>query len=122
MEATPVESATDFAPLVAALAATLAQVSERLDGTTAELSDARRVIVGQAEMIGGLTQQVANRERELGRQGAELVESKVRLVEALAARDAAETSRRREVRRLSIALALAVTLALAAGLAPGWVR
>ncbi len=115
MEATSVESAADFAPLAAALAATLAQVSERLDGATAELSAARRVIVNQAETI--------------GRQGAELEAERergksfhVELEQARSAQAAAELSRRRDTRRLSLALAVAGMLAVASTLAPGWVR
>ena len=65
-------------------------------------------LVGQAETI--------------GRQGAELEAARVTLKRVESERDAAERSRHREARRLSIALAVAGALAVAAMLAPAWVR
>jgi len=71
------------------------------------LGEQEAVIRDQAEM--------------LGRQGAELVEAKVRLVEAGAARDAAEIARRRNQRRLRTVVAVLVILAIA-GAVSAWAR
>jgi serine/threonine protein kinase HipA of HipAB toxin-antitoxin module len=81
----------------------------------AQLAAAHETIRAQAETIGGLTAQLTNREHELGRQGAELEHAR-------AARDAAESSRRREHRRLTVALAVVATLAIVGALAPAWLR
>ncbi len=86
-----------LAPIVAELAATR-QAGEAKDAT----------IRDQAETI--------------GRQGAELEANRAEVTRVTAERDAAEVSRRRDKRRLSIALAVAATLAIAAAQAPAWVR
>jgi excisionase family DNA binding protein len=106
------ERSAALAAYNAQLVAPLAAVIERQSET----------IRGQAETIGGLTSQVANRERELGRFTAELEAERAARQQLLSERDAAETSRRRDHRRLRIGLAVAGALAVAAVLAPAWVR
>ena len=86
-----------------------------LEPLVARLAEQETTIRDQAETIGGLTAQVGNRERELVRQGAELEQARAKLA-------AAESSRRREHRRLRIGLAVAGALAVAAVVAPAWMR
>jgi excisionase family DNA binding protein len=79
-----------------------------LEPLVAELSLMRQANERQAG-------QLISQAETLGRQGAELERAR-------AERDAADVSRRRDTRRLSIALAVAGALAVVAMLAPGWVR
>ena len=101
--------ADDRSQAMAAWAASL------LAPIAAELGEARRTIERQAER---LEAQAAT----IGRQGAELERAASTVVGLSDELAAAESSRRREHRRLRITLAVAGALAVAAGLAPAWVR
>jgi excisionase family DNA binding protein len=81
----------------------------------AELGEARQTIERQAGELGDLRE-------ERGRLSVGLVEMTVRLVEAKAERDAAESNRRRLARLLSLAVAVLVALLVLALVAPAWVR
>ena len=76
----------------------------------------------QHETIERQAGEVADLREQHGRLAVELVETKVRLVEAKVERDAAESSRRRDGRRLTIALAALAMLLVLALVAPAWVR
>ncbi len=86
-----------------------------LEPLTAALERSQGEVAELRERVGQLTEQVDGRRRELLRSVAELEQARQE-------RETAERSRRRDVRRLSIALAVAGALAVAAGLAPGWLR
>ena len=105
------EGAEDHSQAMATWAASL------LAPIAAELGEARQTIERQADELGGLRE-------ERGRLSVGLVEMTVRLVEAKAEREAAESSRRRVTRLLALALCVLCALALVAGTvaATGWLR
>ena len=74
----------------------------------ARLGEHEAVIRDQAETI--------------GRQGAELEAERRARRQFLAERDAAESFRRRDVRRLALAVAVLIALLVAMLVAPAWVR
>ncbi len=66
--------------------------------------------------------QLISQAETIGRTTAELERAASAVVALNDQLAAADRSRQRDTRRLSIALAVAATLAIVAGLAPGWVR
>ncbi len=99
----------------AAIGAAVAPLVERLAVQDATIAEQGRTIERQAGEIATLRE-------ERGRQGAELERAASAVVALNDQLAAADRSRQREVRRLSLALAVAGALAIAAGLAPVWVR
>ena len=81
----------------------------------AEQAALRQTVERQAERLEAQAETI-------GRQGAELERAASTVVALSDELAAAESSRRREHRRLSLALAVAGALAVAAGTAPAWVR
>ena len=92
-----------------------AWVASLLAPIATELGQARETIVGQAGEIAALREERGRHVAELDRAASAVVALNDQLA-------AADRSRQRDVRRLSIALAVAGALAVAAGLAPAWVR
>ncbi len=103
----------------AALAAYNAQLIAPL---TAVIEQQAETIERQAEQLVGKEQEIGAIREERGRLGAELDRATSAVVALNDQLAAAELSRRRDTRRLSIALAVAGALAVAAGTAPAWVR
>ena len=81
----------------------------------AQIDSLRQTVDRQAETI-------YDQAETIGRQGAELERAASAIVALHDQLTAAESSRRREHRRLSIALAVVVTLAIVGALAKAWVR
>ncbi len=109
------EARTEVPPsdaMAALIQATLAPIVAPL---VAEQAALRQTVERQAERL-------ESQAETIGRQGAELEAERAARQQLLTERDAVERSRQRDVRRLSIALAVAGALAVAAGTAPAWVR
>ncbi len=107
--ATPLAQAEALATLIQA---TLTPIIAPL---VAEQAALRQTVERQAG-------EVADLREERGRLTAELEAERSARQQLLTERDAAERSRRREARRMALALAVVATLALAAAATPAWVR
>ncbi len=101
-----------------------AQDVSRTDGTPAALMAAwsEALLVPLVTRLGEQEAVIRDQAETIGRQGAELERAASAVVALNDQLAAAESCRRRQTRRLSIALAVAATLAIAALLAPAWVR
>jgi len=98
---------------------TAQDVSGVVEAAVAPLAEAN---ARQHETIERQAGEVADLREQHGRLAVELVETKVRLVEAKVERDAAESSRRRDTRRLALAVAVLIALLVAMLVAPTWAR
>ena len=98
--------------LAALIQATLAPIVAPL---LAEQAALRQTVERQADQLVGQAETI-------GRQGAELEAEQRAREQFVIERAPAEVSRRRNTRRLRIALAVAATLAIAGVLAPVWIR